>query len=98
MRHWIKEGKPAIPMGIGISTGDVVIGNIGSSKRTEYTVIGDAVNIASRLTGVAEGGKILISEQAYNEVKKSIKASKQAPVTLKGKRRPVVVYEVIELR
>lgn len=92
---WKSEGKPVIKMGIGINSGDVVIGNIGCSLRTDYTVIGDAVNIASRLCSNALGGQILISEDTYAQTKRGIKASKLPPLAVKGKREKLVVYEVL---
>ena len=59
---WKAEGKREFTVGMGINTGDVVMGNLGASSRMNYTVIGDNVNVAARLYNVAEGGEIIISE------------------------------------
>jgi class 3 adenylate cyclase len=81
---------------IGINTGEMISGNIGSAtlRRLDYTVIGDAVNIAQRLQTVAKEGQILISESAYERVKESFNCSKVGETSLKNKAQPVIVYEV----
>lgn len=83
---------------IGINTGDMVWGNIGSAtlKRFDYTVIGDTVNVASRLQGTAFKSQILISEVCYNQIKDSFKCKEVGPLNLKNKSQPVLAYEVIE--
>ena len=86
---------PPIKLGIGINTGPAVIGNMGSPQRLEFTAIGDTVNTASRLCGVAKGGEIIISEATYEQVKDCIKVKKLAPVKVKGKEKPLVVYQVL---
>lgn len=82
-------------LGIGINTGDVVVGNIGSKNRMDYTVIGDNVNIAARLCGKAKGGQILISEDTYNKVKNHIECKELTPLEVKGKSQPIRVWEVL---
>jgi class 3 adenylate cyclase len=62
LERWKTDNRPAPPVGIGINTGDMVVGNIGCDKRMDYTVIGHHVNIAARLCSAAEGGEILVSE------------------------------------
>ncbi|MBI5398396.1 GAF domain-containing protein [Candidatus Woesearchaeota archaeon] len=95
-KKWKKEGI-TVRLGIGINTGDAVVGNIGCNVRTDYTVIGDAVNIAARLCSAAAGGQILISEDTYQEVKKSVRVEKLAPIQVKGKSKPIQIYSVTGL-
>lgn len=87
--------KPRVS--IGIDSGEVVSGNIGSSKlrRLDYTVIGDRVNVASRLQSAAKENQILISEENYLKINKSFVCTKIGDIALKNKEMPVVVYEVI---
>jgi class 3 adenylate cyclase len=95
-KKWKKEGL-TVKMGIGINTGDAVIGNIGCSVRTDYTAIGDTVNTGARLCSAAAGGQILISESTYQEVKKSVKVERLEPITVKGKSKPIQIYNVVGL-
>jgi class 3 adenylate cyclase len=83
---------------IGINSGEMISGNIGSAtlRRLDYTVVGDAVNIAQRLQSVAKHGQILISEASYEKVKESFSCSKIGEVTLKNKKSPMVVFEVVD--
>lgn len=83
---------------VGINTGEMVSGNIGSVslKRLDYTVIGDAVNMAQRLQSAAKPGQIIISEATYNKVKESFKCEKIGEVNLKNKAVPVMIYEIVE--
>jgi adenylate cyclase len=83
---------------IGINSGEMVSGNIGSAslKRLDYTVIGDAVNLAQRLQSAAKPNQVVISEEVYERAKESFKCQKIGEVNLKNKAKPVVIYEVIE--
>ncbi|ALC16256.1 adenylate cyclase, class 3 [Desulfuromonas soudanensis] len=85
---------PPVEMGIGINTGTVIAGNIGSAERMEYTVIGDSVNIAARLQGLARPGEILISQATYLQVRDRVKATSIETMTLKGKSLTVAVYRL----
>lgn len=92
------QGLPVLEMGIGVNTGKVIAGNIGSAERMEYTVIGDNVNIAARLQGIASPGQVLVSDATYEQVKETVLATHLEPTALKGKRIPVGVYRIDSLR
>jgi adenylate cyclase len=105
MRHRLVEfnhnrriaSQPIIRIGIGISSGEVVSGNIGSQKRMDYTVIGDGVDISSRLEGVTKeyGCDIILSEYTYQLCRDRIWVRELDRIRVKGKTKPISVYELI---
>ncbi|WFD10525.1 CHASE2 domain-containing protein [Tepidibacter hydrothermalis] len=83
-----------VQFGIGINTGDAVVGNIGSKHRMDYTAIGDSVNTAARLESNAKGGQILMSKDTYEMVKDKIEAKYLGEIKVKGKVNGVLIYEL----
>lgn len=91
----VEEGNLPMMVGIGITAGPAVVGNIGSPPRMEYTAIGDCVNMASRLQGFAGGGYVIVSEEVCKHISGQIKARPLDPANVKGKSEPVKIFSVI---
>jgi adenylate cyclase len=97
-RTRVSEGQHEIKIGIGINTGTVVTGAIGSSRALQYTAIGDAVNTASRLCSVAQADQVILSELTYRKVQSDVAVIPLQPVRLKGKTEALRVYNAVGLR
>ena len=97
---WSRQGKPTLGLRIGINSAEVLVGNIGSPDRLSYTVLGDGVNVASRLEGKNKelGTKICISDSTYELAKDYIVARPIRPVSVKGRTGEFMVYELLDMR
>jgi adenylate cyclase len=96
--EWEKEGKPLLRMRIGVNTGTVVAGNMGDATRTDYSIIGDEVNLASRLESNAPVDGVLVSESTHDRAKDHFLFKERDPIMVKGKEKPVKVYEVLDFK
>ncbi|MGA9521797.1 MAG: adenylate/guanylate cyclase domain-containing protein, partial [Myxococcaceae bacterium] len=94
--EWRAKGRPDFDIGVGINSGPMSVGFMGSTVRGDYTVMGDAVNLASRLEGTNKEyeTRVLISEGTWTQVKDRFVARRLGAVRVKGKRRPVGIYEL----
>jgi adenylate cyclase len=94
----VADGRPPIGMGVGVNTGSVVAGNIGSPKRMDFTMIGDGVNLAARLESACKEyhARILISDVTYQQLQGVYRTREVDRVVVKGKTEPVAVYEVLD--
>jgi adenylate cyclase len=95
--RWVAQGRPHVNMGIGINTGPMVVGNMGSNRRFNFTIMGDNVNLASRLEGLNKvfGTRLIISEMTYQAVQGKVIVRELDLIRVKGKKRPVKIYELL---
>lgn len=89
-----EQGLPDLEMGIGLNETEVIVGNIGSSKRSKYAVVGSGVNMTSRIESYSVGGQILISESVHQEVGEILRIDAQRDVLPKGAEMPLRIYEI----
>ena len=94
---WVEQGGRPIAIGVGLNTGPVNVGNMGSDKRLAWTVMGDNVNLASRLEGMTKQyrARVIISESTYDQVSDQFVAREVDRIRVKGKKQPVVIYELL---
>jgi adenylate cyclase len=98
-KKWLEQGiKTPLQIRMGVNTGYCTVGNFGTENRMDYTIIGQEVNLASRLESSAEAGEILISEQTYDLVKDKIMCRLKGNVEMKGFSKPIPTYQVIDFR
>jgi adenylate cyclase len=86
------ELLPEVEMGIGIHTGEVVVGNIGSDRRAKYGVVGSHVNLTARIESYTVGGQVLVSEVTQQEIGSIVKIAEKIEVAAKGVNRPITIY------
>jgi adenylate cyclase len=96
-KKWKEEGIPSFDIGIGLNSGNAIVGNMGSSTRFDYTAMGDNVNLASRMEGLNKlyGTNIIITEKTYKIVKGDFEIRRLDAVRVKGKKKPILIYELL---
>ena len=94
-RTFFKGHASKLKVGIGLHTGPLVAGNLGSARRLNYSVIGDTVNVAARLEAVAKGGEVIITQDTRDRLDDQFKLKELDPVRVKGKTQPIQIYKVI---
>lgn len=96
-RTFFRGEASSLTVGIGMHTGNLVAGNLGSARRMDYSVIGDTVNVAARLEGVARGGDVVITEVTRDLIGDRFKVEQLEPVLAKGKAEPIHVFRVLKM-
>jgi adenylate cyclase len=97
---WQSEGRPVLKIGVGLNTGEMLFGNIGSEQRMDFTVIGDNVNLGSRLESATKDlhATIVISEATYHEIREIAEVRPLGSISVKGKEQKTVVYELLGMK
>jgi len=93
-RKMKNKNLPELNMGIGINTGQVIVGNIGSESRAKYGIVGSAVNITSRIQAKAEKKQIIVSDAVYNYLKNELRIKKSFSTTMKGIDHPMTLHVI----
>lgn len=97
MESWQARGLAAPPIGVGIATGELIVGEMGCSQRTDYTVIGKAANLGARICSAAKGGQVLVSQATYALLEGKVKATPVTGLRLKGVGQNVTAYHVTDM-
>jgi adenylate cyclase len=97
LQDWQARGFQAAPIGVGIATGELTVGEMGCPRRTDYTVIGRAANLGSRICGVAKAGQVLISQATYDLIEGEVEATPITGLRMKGVDHDVTVYHVTRI-
>jgi class 3 adenylate cyclase len=92
-----RTGQQQMQVGIGVNSGTVIMGNMGSEEMMNYTVIGDTINVTARLSSVARPGQVIVSQRVAEAISQDAILGKLAPVTVKGKEKPLDIYEVLAM-
>jgi class 3 adenylate cyclase len=92
------SGRPQFEMGIGVNTGEAVVGNIGSEQRAKYAIVGSAVNVAARVEGATVGGQVFITEATYDRIRDIAEVTGPIPLDAKGLSEPLALYDLRSLR
>jgi len=93
--HQVVAPERRLSFGVGIATGQAVVGNVGTKEVRNYTAIGDSVNLAKRLQENAKAGRILLDATAYRRVQPHVEARRLPPLTIKGWEQPVEAYDLL---
>jgi len=97
LQKWVAQGGLPAPIGIGIASGDAIVGEMGSAQRSDYTAIGQVANLGSRICGAAQGGQVLISPTTYELVKDQVEAEPIHGMSFKGVGELMTVYHIIRV-